>query len=178
MDPVCQPCGACLFTGGWGPHVGFISFTEACANRTRLPRGTRGCSMASPSSSGRSWGISLTRPPFGYLGPGRRSLHSTRGHRAPSLPNLQPLVLAQIAGTYGLAVALFRRPHLPARPSSSPPNSTQSRASPYGENFVCASSGDCGIRRAGEDPDSVSLRPLQPGQGASPCRAGLDHGHS
>ena len=46
-------------------------------------------------------------PTFDYLRPGRRSLHSTRGHRAPSLPNLQPLVLAQIAGTYGLAVAFF-----------------------------------------------------------------------
>jgi hypothetical protein len=40
----------------------------------------------------------------------------------------------------------------------------------------CASSGDCGIRRTGEDPDSVSLRPLQLGRGASPCRARLDHG--
>ena len=48
------------------------------------------------------------RPPFDYLEPGRRSPHSTRGHRAPSLPNLQPLVLAQIAGTYGLTAAVIR----------------------------------------------------------------------
>ena len=40
--------------------------------------------------------------------------------RRKPLSSLQPLVLAQVAGTYGLAAASIQRALLPARPSSNP----------------------------------------------------------
>jgi hypothetical protein len=98
-------------------------------------------------------------PTFDYLRPGRRSLHSTRGHRAPSLPNLQPLVLAQIAGTYGLAVALIRRAPPPCSAILIPSklyavaNLTLRR-----KLRVCRIWCLWNPPRGREDPDSVSVR--------------------
>jgi hypothetical protein len=58
-------------------------------------------------------------PPFDYLEPGRRSLHSTRGHRAPSLLNLQPPSPAKAPSTQ-LAAAPGRRSRSRLLPSTDP----------------------------------------------------------